>query len=202
VQDRLFPTVCYISGPSELAYQAQLKRVYREFGIEPPLLYPRATATLFDSGAMRFLDRHHLAFETLHIQDDSGLNRVLESQLPPTIERALEDTGHDIARRAEALKQELARLDPTLSGAVDTTVERVRDVLKSLHHKIVHAAKRKDDTLRRQFNRTRNLAFPDGHQQERVLNLVFALNRYGTTLGDRLIETVPIAAGQHYVLTL
>ncbi len=202
VQDRLFPTVCYVSGPSELAYQAQLKRIYREFGVETPLLYPRATATLLDSGAMRFLDRHHLPLEALHTQDDSALNRVLESLLPPTIERALEDTGHDVARRAEALKLELARLDPTLAGAVDTTVERVREVLKSLHHKIVHAAKRKDDTLRRQFNRTRNLAFPEGHQQERVLNLLFALNRYGIGLGDRLVDTLPVDTGRHYVLTL
>jgi uncharacterized protein YllA (UPF0747 family) len=78
----------------------------------------------------------------------------------------------------------------------------VQDVLKSLHHKIVHAAKRKDDTLRRQFTRTRNLAFPEGHQQERLLNLVFALNRYGPALGDRLLETLPVDTGKHYVLTL
>jgi bacillithiol biosynthesis cysteine-adding enzyme BshC len=202
VQDRLFPTVCYVSGPSELAYQAQLKRLYREFGLEVPLLYPRATATLLDSAALRFLDRHHLPLEALHAQDDSALNHVLESLLPPTIERALEDTGQDVARRAEALKQELARLDPTLAGAVDTTVARVQDVLKSLHHKIVHAAKRKDDTLRRQFHRTRNLAFPEGHQQERALNLIFALNRYGPTLGDRLLEVLPVDTGKHYLLTL
>ena len=101
VQDRLFPTVCYVSGPSELAYQAQLKRLYREFGVEVPLLYPRATATLLDSAALRFLDRHHLPLEALHAQDDSALNHVLESLLPPTIERALEDTGQDVARRAE-----------------------------------------------------------------------------------------------------
>jgi bacillithiol biosynthesis cysteine-adding enzyme BshC len=202
VQDRLFPTVCYVSGPSELAYQAQLKRIYHEFGVEVPLLYPRATATLFDSAAQRFLDRHHLPLEALHVQDDSTLNRVLESLLPPSIERALEDLGQDVARRGEALKQELTRLDPTLGGAVDTTVERMREVVKSLHHKIVHAAKRKDDTLRRQFNRTRHLAFPDGHPQERVLNLVFALNRYGPALGDRLVDVLPVDTGKHYVLTL
>ena len=36
VQDRLFPTVCYVPGPSELAYQGQLAGVYREFGVEMP----------------------------------------------------------------------------------------------------------------------------------------------------------------------
>jgi len=41
VQDRLFPTICYVAGPSELAYQAQLLAVYRAFGVEPPLLFSR-----------------------------------------------------------------------------------------------------------------------------------------------------------------
>src|SRR5207253_1406188 len=175
VQDRLFPTVCYVSGPSELAYQAQLKNVYHEFGIEVPLLYPRASATLLDSAAARFLDRHPLPLETLHVQDDYVLNKLLESQLPPSIERTLEDAGRDVSRHAEALKAEVGSLDPTLVGAVGTTVDRIQESLKTLHHKIVQAAKRKDDTLRRQFQRTRNLTFPGGHQQERVLNVVSAL---------------------------
>lgn len=202
VQDRLFPTVCYVSGPSELAYQAQLKAVYQQFGVEVPLLYPRASATLLDSPAMRFLDRHGLSLGALQAQDDSELNRLLERRLPAAIETALSEIGGEIARRTESLKQEVAALDPTLRGAVDTTSERMQDVLKTLHHKIIHAAKRKDETLRRQFERSRHLAFPGGHPQERALNVTFALNRYGLGVVDRLIEVLPLDTGKHYVLTL
>lgn len=202
VQDRLFPTVCYVGGPSELAYQAQLKRVYAEFGVEMPLLYSRASATLLDSAAVRFLERHRLPLETVHVQDDSGLNRLLESQLPPSIERTLEETGREIDQRTEALKKEIVALDPTLKGAVDTTADHMQHALKTLHHKIIQAAKRKHDTLRRQFDRTRNLAFPAGQPQERTLNLTFALNRYGPELPDRLIESLPLDTGKHHVLSL
>ena len=82
VQDRLFPTACYIAGPSELAYLAQLKGVYGQFGVEPPLLYSRASATILDSAAARFLDRYALPLEALQAQDDSSLNHLLESLLP------------------------------------------------------------------------------------------------------------------------
>ncbi len=82
VQDRLFPTVCYVAGPSELAYQAQLTEAYRAFGVEAPLLYSRASATLADSAALKFLDRCQLPLEALHARDDSALNRLLESQNP------------------------------------------------------------------------------------------------------------------------
>ena len=202
VQDRLFPTVCYVCGPSELAYQAQLGGVYREFGVEVPLLYPRVNATLLDSGAIRFLDRYGVALEALHAQDESALNRLLESQLPPGVEAGLDDIEQEITRRTSSLKSVVTPLDPTLVGAVDTTVERIHDTLKTLHTKIIQASKRKDETLRRQFTRTRALAFPGGHPQERVLNIAFFVNRYGPALGDRLIELMPLDTDKHYVLRL
>jgi bacillithiol synthase len=201
VQDRLFPTICYVAGPSELAYQAQLGGVYREFGVEPPLLYPRSTATLLDSASAKFLDRYRVALEALHAQDESALNKLLEDQLPPAVERAIQETEAGMDEHARRLKAVVIPIDPTLSGTVETTVDRMRETLKSLHAKIIHATKRKDDTLRRQFTRTRALAFPGGDPQERVLSIVYFVNRYGPYLADRLIDMLPVDTSKHYVLT-
>jgi len=202
VQDRLFPTACYVAGPSELAYQAQLGGIYAAFGVEPPLLYSRVSATILDSAAMRFLDKHKVPFESLHAQDESALNRLLESQLPPEVDHALEDTHREMAARADALRKAVIAVDPTLKGAVDTTMDRMRETLKSLQSKIITASKRKDETLRRQFQRTRALAFPGGNPQERTLSVPFFVNRYGPALCDRLLETLPLDTDKHYVLTL
>ena len=49
VQDTIFPTVCYVAGPNELGYLAQLRGVYEHFGVPMPLMYPRTSATLLDS---------------------------------------------------------------------------------------------------------------------------------------------------------
>src|SRR5205814_7840899 len=57
VQDTLFPTICYVAGPNELAYLGQLAGVYGAFGVPMPLIQQRATATLLDSNAMRFLSK-------------------------------------------------------------------------------------------------------------------------------------------------
>ena len=74
--------------------------------------------------------------------------------------------------------------------------------LEDAASKIIQAAKRKDDTLRRQFVRTRALAFPGGHPQERALNVAFFVNRYGLSIGQRLLETLPLDTGKHYVLVM
>jgi len=201
VQDRLFPTICYVAGPSELAYQAQLGAIYKDFGVEMPLLYPRANATLLDSAAVRFLEKYHLPLESLQPHDEAALNRLLQSQLPPGLEDGFVATAADVRAHIEALKATIATVDPTLAGAVDTTVDKMQDTLKHLHAKVISASKRKDDTLRRQFVRTQQLAFPEGHPQERIVDLAFFLNRYGQALCDRLIEGLPLDMGKHYVVT-
>ena len=41
VQDTVFPTICYVAGPNELAYLGQLKEIYAHFGVPMPLMYQR-----------------------------------------------------------------------------------------------------------------------------------------------------------------
>lgn len=200
VQDTLFPTVCYVAGPSELAYHAQLGDVYAAFGVEAPMVVSRASATLIDAAASRFLDRYDVPLESLQPQDESGLNRLLERQFPASIDEAFAEIERQIAGSTERLTAAATSVDPTLSGAVETTIARMRETVKTLHGKIVQASKKKDDTLRRQFMRTRTLTFPGGQPQERLLNIAFFVNRYGPDLGARLIDLLPPAADHHYVI--
>jgi uncharacterized protein YllA (UPF0747 family) len=122
--------------------------------------------------------------------------------LPAGLERAIEDADQLVRDRVEALKDSVSSIDPTLAGAVDTTRDKMRETLKTLHGKIIQAAKRKDDTLRRQFVRTRALAFPDGVPQERALSVAFFANRYGLGFADQLLDALPLETDKHYVLTL
>jgi uncharacterized protein YllA (UPF0747 family) len=202
VQDRLFPTIGYVAGPAELAYQAQLGAAYEHFGVPRPLLVPRAMATLLDGAAARFLERSALPLEALRSQDDSELNALLRRQLPPDLDAGLDDVDRLVDERRQALKTLAGAVDPTLESVVDTTIDRMHDAVKTLRAKVVQAAKRKDDTLRRQFQRAQHLTFPGGEPQERGLGAAFFVNRYGPAIGERLLEAIPAAAGRHYLLTL
>ena len=202
VQDTLFPTICYVAGPSELAYLGQLGGVYQHFGPPMPLMYPRATATLIDSAAARFLSRHEVALEYLQPQDESALNRLLESQLPASVEQAMRDADETVRRTMQRVAEVMPVLDPTLTGAAKTTLGKMEHDLKGLHTKVIHAAKRRNETLKRQFTRAQSQVFPEGHPQERTLAVVYFLNRYGPALIDRLLEELPLDLGQHWVMTL
>ncbi|HTI36064.1 MAG TPA: bacillithiol biosynthesis cysteine-adding enzyme BshC [Vicinamibacterales bacterium] len=202
VQDTLLPTICYVAGPSELAYLGQLRGVYEHFGVPMPLMYPRATATLLDSGATRFLNKYGLPFEDLQAPDESALNRLLETQLPATVEQSLRDADEQVHRAIERVIDAVPSLDPTLQGAARTTLGKMEHELRSLHTKVIHAAKRRDETLRRQFTRAQAQAFPHGHPQERTLAVTYFLNKYGPGLVSLLIEDLPLEPGKHWLITL
>jgi bacillithiol biosynthesis cysteine-adding enzyme BshC len=202
VQDTVFPTVCYVPGPNELAYQAQLGPVYGHFGVPMPLYFPRATLTLLDSAGAKFLDRYAIPFESLQADDEAALNRLLEAQLPATVERALQDASRAVGGAMESLIAAVPAIDPTLEGAARSTLGRMQHELQSLHAKTIQAAKKRDETLRRQFRRTRAQAFPDSHPQERAIGHVYFLGRYGPVLVDRLVADLPLDMGRHFVVTI
>ena len=202
VQDAIFPTVAYVAGPNELAYLGQLRGVYESFGVPMPLIQPRATATILDSAGVRFLTRYQITLPALAAQDERALNDLLTSQLPPAVERTLQDADAEIGARLDAVIRAVPAIDPTLEGAARSTLGRMQHDLKTLRGKIVQAAKRRDETLRRQFRHVQAQAYPGGEPQERSLGFVTFLNRYGTALVERLAAELPLDAGAHWVVTI
>ncbi len=202
VQDTLFPTVAYVSGPNELGYLGQLRAVYEQFGVPMPLIYPRLSATVLDRGAVKFLARHDLGLERLQAQDDGVLNGLINAQLPAAVEAAVTAAERQAGVTMDTVAELVTTIDPTLAGAAKTTKQRMERDLRTLRGKIVQAAKRRDTTLRRQFHRTRALAFPHGAPQERAVSFVYFINRYGPDVVDRLLEDVPLDVGRHWLVTL
>jgi bacillithiol biosynthesis cysteine-adding enzyme BshC len=202
VQDTLLPTIAYVAGPSELAYLGQLKGVYAFHETSMPLIVQRATGTILDSSTLRFLARTSLELRALQAQDEHVLNQWLEAQLPPGIEQALRDLEHAMDERMGALLAAVPALDPTLDGAVKSSQGRMAHEIRGLHAKVISAAKRRHETLRRQFAHAQHLTFPGGHPQERVVCLAWFMNRFGPALVPRLYECLPVEGGKHWLLQI
>ncbi len=202
VQDTLLPTAALVAGPHELAYLAQLGHVYEAFGLPMPVLHTRATATIVDRAALRFLTRYQLDPGSLQARDDGALNALLAAQLPASVTAALDAAEAATAERLAVLREAVPAIDPTLAGAVDTTRGRMSRDLGNLRNKVIQAAKRRDATLRRQFHRARAQCFPGGNPQERSVGSLQFLNQYGFSLVDQLLDNLSFAPGRHDILTV
>jgi len=89
-----------------------------------------------------------------------------------------------------------------LEGATASTLGRMERELRNLQNKVVQAAKRRDQTLRRQFQRAQSQLFPGGSAQERTLAGVYFLNKYGDALIERLLNDPEVDTDHHWILTI
>jgi uncharacterized protein YllA (UPF0747 family) len=201
-QDTLFPTACYVAGPNELAYLAQLKGAYEAFGVPMPLVMPRESATLLDAAAMRFLSKHAFDFAALQADDEQALNELLKTMLPEQVERSLGEARSAIGARMQDVIAAMPLVDPTLEGRARSALGKMEHELEALSSKVLQAAKRRDETLRRQFLHARAQAFPEGEPQERAIGAVSFLNRYGPALVTRLLEELQPGGRHHWVLSI
>ena len=188
VQDALFPTICYVAGPSELAYLGQLRGVYEHFGVPMPLMYPRATATLVDSAAVALPHQVSVAARSAAAAGRGGAERA--AQDPDSAGRRCgvrRAPARDRRARCSAVVDALPALDPTLEGAA--RIDARQDAARS------GDAPRQDDSGGEAARRNAAPAVPP-HARARLprrprrrnapIGFVWFLNQYGPALVERL----------------
>ena len=200
LQDHLLPTLAYVAGPNELAYLAQLGAVYQHFGVPMPLIVPRASITVVEKPAAKFLHRHKLKFGDLRADDESVLNDILKGLAPPELDEDLARARACIKEITQTLESDLATVDPTLASTARSTRGKLLHHLEELESKARRAIKKKNDTLRRQFFAARTSLYPNFDLQERRLSPVQYLAKYGWHLPDMVRESFDLEKPGHVLL--
>jgi uncharacterized protein YllA (UPF0747 family) len=189
LQDRLLPTAAYIGGPSEVAYFAQLPPLYAAFGLEPPLVLPRARFRLLEQSTQRALARLGLRAEQLRASDDALLAQ-LTAAMPDGAgpERLLRDLRDGFER---VLSSELAELPEPVRAKLAREAEKTRKQLDKTSRRLAarYTRTRIDEqgALRRDLVRLKQALFPGCAPQERV----YGMSYYAARFGERpLIELI------------
>lgn len=199
-QDTLFPTLAYVAGPNELAYFAQLKKVYEHFGVTMPVIASRASFTVVERPQARFLERYEVPFAGLASDDESILNDIVRSQTPPQLEEDLNRAKSCIQDITEALARDLAAVDGSLAPMVKSTRGKLLHHIKELETKALRAVKRKNETVQQQFFATRTALFPGFTMQERKLSPLGYLNKYGWHFPQIVRDSTDPAQKNHLLL--
>ncbi|GAC1478594.1 MAG: bacillithiol biosynthesis cysteine-adding enzyme BshC [Gemmatimonadaceae bacterium] len=184
VEQWLLPTVGYVAGPAELAYFAQVSAVAGALGQPLPLALPRWSCTVVEPRVARILARRGLTAVELadpHAAEARLARSAMSSDLTLALRSAREsaiDAMDAVAAAAGPLldPQAVARA----RGAAAHHVQR-------LERRIVAAIKRGDDAVRRDLAAARASLYPLGKRQERILNFLPLLARYGDRLRDDMI---------------
>ncbi len=201
-QDTLLPTIAYVAGPNELSYFAQLSGVYKGFQIPMPLIVPRASVTLMENKVKQILDKYQILIPQVFTNSEEVVNHIFKQSLPENLESDIGKMKKEWESLAAELLSKIEKWEPTLVKAVETSGNSMKYQLDSLEKKILAAYKKKNDILSQQVYRAINNIYPEKDFQERKLNIVPYLCKYGFAFIDDLFDSIIIENVDHQILSI
>jgi bacillithiol biosynthesis cysteine-adding enzyme BshC len=202
VQDTLLPTVAYIGGAAEVAYQAQTSLVYEKLLGRAPAILPRATFTLVPSQITNLLKKYNLNAVDI-LQGRHKLRARLESEaLPEALTAKFEEGEQAIKNLLEGLREPVKKLDQTLLGALDTAADKMLYQFQGLRAKAGRAEGFRTGVINAHENEIVSSLLPNNALQERSFGLLTFLASEGPGLLDFLDSHIKAGTGEHCFLYL
>jgi bacillithiol biosynthesis cysteine-adding enzyme BshC len=187
VERKILPSIAYVGGPGEIAYFAQVSAVAESMGVATPLVVPRWSATIVEPAVDRMLGRLGMMIEDVRVPHRAE-KRIGERAMPAGVRDG-------IAALTSSVESGMNAIASAAMGASLTTPEVLEGARKQLKHRIERLERRvRAAATRQETDAVRDLAairatiVPEGERQERRLNFIPFLARYGEPLIARLRE--------------
>ncbi len=209
-QDWMFPNACYVGGPGEISYLAQLSEVYEAFGVVPAAVAARHSATLLERTATRFFEKQqdpHTPF-VLRPEDFFRLHQDVEKLLVEQLANKAISAAFDAAytsndRVFAQLHEHIAAFDPTLGATVEKTKIQATQGLDALAAKVRKAQKHQEEATLAKVRKIHALLYPHNTLQERALSVVYFVNKAGLdAVRDALNGIVQQPPNAHIIASL
>lgn len=168
VQDSVVPTACYVGGPGEIAYLAQLSEVYQAFGVAMPAVAARHSATILTPAAARFLAKSGQN-PAYFFRPWNEIDRDLAAAVRPAgFDDAISGIENGLRSAFGELTRVAAAADSTLVGATEAALNNALKSVEVVQKKAVAALKRKNEADFAKVKIAANLILPAGGLQERT----------------------------------
>ena len=188
----ILPTVAYVGGPAEIAYFAQVSAVADGLGVSRPLIVPRWSGVIIEPHVRKILAK--VGADVDDFADPHAVEtRVAREQLPSALAKAL----NKARSRVEAALEELENAGASAAALPPTVVEGAKrqllHKLDRLERRYVAATKRQGSELLTEVATARGALYPNGQPQERALNVIPFLAKYG----DEVFAAIRVKAREH-----
>jgi bacillithiol synthase len=200
-QDFLFPTVCYIGGPSEIAYFGQLKKVYEYYDIAMPILYPRVSLTLLENKILSFIDKYNIKAEEL-FNVRALSNSLLEKLEDVKIDTIFSKFTDEINSNLYELEVTLNSIDKNIFSNFKTKTDKYLEIVNLFKNKFIDSQIKQNDIIVKKSAAIVETIFPNNIPQERVHNIVYYLNKYGLDFINYLETKVKINIFEHQIVDI
>ena len=112
------------------------------------------------------------------------------------------DVEEKINTELNRLDQEFSKLDPTLAENLATRRRKIIYHIGALRGKFQRSQFSRDETVSRQIKSLFASVLPQGHLQERSLNVLYFLNKYGPGFVDWIYRGIDLGDKGHRIIRL
>jgi bacillithiol biosynthesis cysteine-adding enzyme BshC len=202
MQDYLLPTLCYIGGPAEVAYFAQIEVVYRKLASKVTPVVPRIFATLIEPRITKLMDRYQLSLTDLFNTPEKARELVASRALPDSILKSFDLAAEHVEKALELIHEPLEKLDKTLIDAAENAGSKMRYQLHGIRDKAARAEARKNTEVLRHADELITALYPNKELQEREIGAAYFLLKYGQSVLEQIKAAARTGCGEHQVVKI
>jgi bacillithiol biosynthesis cysteine-adding enzyme BshC len=194
VERALLPTVAYAAGPGEYAYFAQVSAAAQALGAALPLAVPRWSATLVEPHIDRLLGKYALTIADV-ADGDALAVRLSQRAVPSELVDGIRAMREQLQREAERLRAAV-RLGGEIvpERSVDAIERAISWRVDRFERRVRAGVRRRDTALSADLGTLGGALYPAGVRQERTLNIIPLLARYGRSLLEQMLEQARLHA--------
>lgn len=202
-QEMLFPTLAFIGGPGEIAYWAELKKVFEIFDMKMPPIVPRLNISLIERSVESTIKELNLNLENVLT---TGTKEIVENFLNSVsnknVHELLENTKQHILANFKKIEADLKIDHKGLLPVLNKNELLLMQQIQFMEQKIQQANNLKHEVLINKYVKVENSLRPLSSPQERVWNVIYFLNKYGLSLVSELSKLSYSFDGSHQVVRL
>jgi bacillithiol biosynthesis cysteine-adding enzyme BshC len=200
-QDYLLPTAAYIGGPAEISYFAQLKPAYKHYDLTMPVIYPRLSVTIIENKISKFMNNYGLKLEDI-FHHNFLVSKVAEKITEVNIDDEISKFTDEINKIFYDLRNITVKVDQTLLNTADNIKEKTKQSLEIFKNKLINAQARKSEITTVQIDKVTNNIYPKQILQERIINILYFLNKYDEQFIKKLFYETDENEFSHQVIEM
>ncbi|GIN94595.1 putative cysteine ligase BshC [Siminovitchia terrae] len=203
MQEWLFPTLAFIAGPGEIAYWGELLPVFQAMESQMPPIVPRLNITLLDKTTDRNLADLNLSIDkVLEKGTAEDRNRFLASIKDGGFESLIKDTKEELSDHYQKIIAKVGEIDRGHVQLAETSLALQIRQLEFLQRKVEDSMTKKHSSQLDKYVCVEKMLRPNGQPQERIWNIFYYLNEYGTKFIDGLLNLPYEFDGRHKIIRI
>ncbi|MBL0176788.1 MAG: bacillithiol biosynthesis cysteine-adding enzyme BshC [Ignavibacteria bacterium] len=199
-QDFLFPTAAYVAGPSEVAYFAQLQPVYDHFQVPMPIIFPRPGMTILEKKIQKLFNKFDLPYASMFDTPEELYRIIASAENSDAVSADFAAFKTELLAIAERLPAIAEAAQPSLVEAAKTTTQQIQRHVSLFEERLFQSRRERDAVVQRQLEKMQVYLSPEGKPQERQLNILTFLNRYGRDILTQIDDMCVPFPAEHRVL--